>query len=193
MQITVNQSRPWEALTIDLRIRAAGQQQQDLLIAMYDCFDPLGGALGLPPRREDERHRWVLSALGHCVNVAVFSQARGAVGHCFLAADQSGSAEMAVFVHQDFRRRGIGTALVKAALEWGYAAGVRRVWTLASSDNTAALCLQKRCGFRLTSSGPDDVEMGIELSPASPTDMLQIASVEGGLEKLAPAQIPKPA
>jgi GNAT superfamily N-acetyltransferase len=189
MQITVDQNRPWQTLSIDLRISAAGQPQQDLLIAMYDRFDPLGGALGLPPRREDERHRWIQSALGYGVNVAAFSQAWGAVGHCFLADDKSGSAEMAVFVHQAFRRRGIGTALVKAALEWGYAAGVRRVWTIASSDNIAALCLQKSCGFRLTSSGPDDIEMEIELSPASPKDMLQIASVEGDLERVAPAQM----
>jgi hypothetical protein len=79
MQTIVDQRRPWQALSIDLRIHAAGQPQQDLLIAMYDQFDPLGGALGLPPRREDERHRWVQSALSHRVNVAAFSQPRGVV------------------------------------------------------------------------------------------------------------------
>jgi len=91
MQIAVDQLRPWQKLSIDLRIHAAGQPQQDLLIAMYDQFDRLGGALGLPPRREDERHRWVKSVFRHRVNVAVFSQAQGAVGHCFLAADTPGS------------------------------------------------------------------------------------------------------
>jgi GNAT superfamily N-acetyltransferase len=130
---------------------------------MYDRFDPLGGALGLPPRTAEARCEWIGSALGQRVNVAAFLPVGEVVGHCFLAADKPASAEMAVFVHQESRRIGVGTALVKEALAWGGGAGLRRVWSMTSSDNRAALLLQKNCGFRLTKSVSLVTELEIDL------------------------------
>jgi GNAT superfamily N-acetyltransferase len=147
----------------DIQIRAVGLPQRDLLIEMYDRFEPLGVALGLPPWRADARRDWIGFALGHKLNLAALSPAGAVVGHCFLVADQAGSAELAMFVHQKFRRRGVGTALVMAALEWGGVAGLRRVWTLTSCDNEAALRLQEKCGFCLTNSGCPETELEINL------------------------------
>ena len=132
---------------------------------MYDQFDPLGGAHGLPPLTKDARHDWIESALRQEVNLGAFSGARNLVGHCFLASDGPSSAEMAVFVHQDFRRHGAGVSLVKAALEKGCAAGFRRIWTMTSSDNIAALRMLKNCGFRMANSIFPAVELEIELPP----------------------------
>jgi GNAT superfamily N-acetyltransferase len=146
----------------DIQIRGIGPPQRDLLIAMYDRFDPLGAALGLPPRTAERRCEWIGSALGQKVNVAAFSVGE-VVGHCFLAADKAASAEIAVFVHQESRRIGVGTALVKAALDWGGAVGLRRVWSMTSSDNRVALRLQKNCGFRLTKSVSLETELEIFL------------------------------
>ena len=150
----------------EIRIGAIGRQQRDLLVEMYDRFEPLGMALGLPPRREEARREWTEEALGHKMNLAAFSPAGAVAGHCFLVAGEAGSAEMAIFVHQDFRRRGIATALVRAALEWACAEGLRRVWTLTGSDNRAALRLQEKCGFRLTNYGFYGVELEIDLPVA---------------------------
>jgi RimJ/RimL family protein N-acetyltransferase len=147
----------------DIQIQAIGPRQRDPLISMYDRFDPLGAALGLPPRTAEARLEWIGSALGQIVNVAAFSPAGEVVGHCFLAADKPGSAEMAVFVHQESRRRGIGAALVKAALKWGGAAGLQRVWAVTSSDNEPALRLQMNCGFRLIESAFGVAELDIDL------------------------------
>jgi GNAT superfamily N-acetyltransferase len=147
----------------DIQIRGIGPPQRDLLITMYDQFDPLGAALGLPPRTAEARCEWIGSALGQKVNVAAFSPAGAVVGHCFLAADKPASAEMAVFVHQESRRIGVGTALVKAALDRGGSEGLRRVWSMTSSDNRVALRLQKNCGFRLTKSVSLETELEIDL------------------------------
>jgi GNAT superfamily N-acetyltransferase len=102
-------------------------RQRDLLYDMYDRFDPLGGALGLPPPVAEMRRSWIGYALCQKVNVAAFSTEGRVVGHCFLVADDSESAELAVFVDQKCRSIGIGTELVKAALNWAAAVGVRRV------------------------------------------------------------------
>jgi RimJ/RimL family protein N-acetyltransferase len=147
----------------DIRIGAIGRPHQSLLIEMYDRFDPLGVALGLPPRREEARREWAEDALSHTINLAAFSPGGAMAGHCFLVAGKAGSAEMAIFVHQDFRRRGIATALVKAALEWACLEGLQRVWTLTGSENRAALRLQENCGFRLTNYGFYGVELEIHL------------------------------
>jgi RimJ/RimL family protein N-acetyltransferase len=130
---------------------------------MYDRFAPLGAAFGLPPQKAAARRAWIERALGHKVNVAAFSLAGEIVGHCFLAADKPGSAELAIFVRQESRRKGIGTALAKAALERGGAAGLRRVWSITSSDNRAALRLQMNCGFHPRTSISYEAELEIEL------------------------------
>lgn len=150
-------------MNADIQIQAIGPPQRDPLITMYDRFDPLGAALGLPPRAAEARLKWIGSALGQIVNVAAFSPAGEVVGHCFLAADKPGSAEVAVFVHQEFRRRGIGAALLDIALEWGWAAGLGRVWAVTASDNSAALRLLMSCGFRLMESAFGVAELDIDL------------------------------
>jgi RimJ/RimL family protein N-acetyltransferase len=133
---------------------------------MYDRFEPLGAALGLPPRWEEARREWLDVAMSHKMNLAAISPVGAAVGHCFLVDDQAGSAELAIFVHQEFRRRGIATALLKAVLEWGSAEGLRRVWTLTGAENTAALRLQERLGFHLTNSAFYGSELEIHLPVA---------------------------
>jgi GNAT superfamily N-acetyltransferase len=147
----------------DIRIRAVGQPQRDLLIEMYDRFEPLGAALGLPPRGEEARREWIEGALSHKVNLAAFSPAGAAIGHCFLVADKASSAELAIFVDHEFRRRGVGTALVKAVSEWGGVWGLRRIWTLTGSENRAALRLQQRLGFHLTKTAFYGAELEIHL------------------------------
>jgi RimJ/RimL family protein N-acetyltransferase len=150
----------------DIRISAVGRPQWDLLIGMYDRFEPLGAALGLPPRGEESRREWIEAVLCHKMNLAAFSPAGAAVGHCFLVGDKAGSAEMAIFVHQEFRKRGVATALVRAVLEWGGGEGLRRVWTLTGSENTAALRLQEKLGFRLTKCAFYGIELEIDLPVA---------------------------
>lgn len=150
-------------MNAEIQIQAIGPPQRDLLISMYDRFDPLGAALGLPPGTAEARHKWIGSVMGQIVNIGALSPAGEVVGHCFLAAGKPGSAEMAVFVHQESRGRGIGTALLKKALDWGGAAGLRRVLALTASDNRAALRLLMSCGFRLIQSAFAVAELDIDL------------------------------
>jgi L-amino acid N-acyltransferase YncA len=153
----------------DIQIRSVGLAQRDLLIRMYDRFHPLGGSLGLPSCKAEARRAWIDHSLRHTVNVVAFSPAGEVVGHCMLATDAPGSAEMAIFVHQQSRRRGIGRTLLRAALERAVAAGLRRVWSLISPDNRAALRLQESCGFRITKSMPLEAEMEINLCGSAGT------------------------
>ena len=158
-----NLSATRERAVSGIQIRVEGAVERDLLVKMYDEFEPLGVAFGLPPFSAAARRNWIAGALAHKVNSVALSPEGAAVGHCFLAVDPSGSAEIAIFVRQEHRRRGIGKALVCSVLERGTAAGVRRVWSITSPDNRAALRLQQSCGFRVSKSVPPAFELEIEL------------------------------
>jgi len=53
-----------------------------------------------------------------------------------------------VFVTEGFRDRGIGSALVKAFMEWSKEMGVNRVFVRTYADNVGAIELYERLGFR---------------------------------------------
>jgi ribosomal protein S18 acetylase RimI-like enzyme len=56
------------------------------------------------------------------------------------------------------RQRGIGRALLDAAVAGLAADGVRRVWLVTTNDNLAALRLYQRAGFRLTALRPGAID-----------------------------------
>jgi GNAT superfamily N-acetyltransferase len=75
-----------------------------------------------------------------------------------------GEAEIAFFVQQAYRRRGIGTALVKALLRWAEQRGWRRVWAMSVAENVLAMRLLQRCGFCFLKYVLPGIELDIELS-----------------------------
>ena len=169
----------------DIRIQPVSFAELDPLVRMYDQFEPLGAALSLPPYDADVRRGWIEFALAHRLNLGAFSRDGRSIGHSFLVTDEAHSAELAIFVHQDFRRRGIGTSLLQAMLSWGERAGLRRIWTLTASDNRAALRLQMKCGFRVKDPASPEIVMEIDLPRARPAPALQLerATLVAGLRR----------
>ncbi len=68
------------------------------------------------------------------------------------------------------RRRGVGRALLEAAVDALRAAGVRRAWLVTTNDNLPALRLYQRTGWRLAALRPGAVdEARRTLKPSIPT------------------------
>jgi len=153
-----------------IQIRPIGPVALNFLLRMYNRFDPLGAALGLPPIRTEARRQWICEALTRGANVAAFIPAGDVVGHCFLSQASPDSAELAIFVHQDHRRQGAATSLIKAALALAAASGIRRVWSTTSPDNRPAVHLLFRCGFRPAAMALEEIEMEIDLRESWPLD-----------------------
>ena len=146
-----------------LRVRPATPDDREFLLGMYRSFDPLGAAQGLPPRSEEARRIWIDRALQAEINVGAFSTAGDLAGHAFLASSDAGEAELAVFVNQAYRRRGIATALVRAVLQGAEHLGLRRILAMTASENVPALRLLKRCGFRSVRFTFPVMELELEL------------------------------
>lgn len=138
---------------------------------MYETFQPRGAAKGLPPVRADKLTRWLQHLEGRGYSLVAVHRADGRVaGHVALVQSSESEAELAVFVHQEFRGHGLGTALGRAAVQHAEQHGCRRLWATVSPGNSAAVRMVRACGFRtIPSSRIPDLEMELVLENR-PTD-----------------------
>ena len=136
-------------------LRRATAADRDALLEMYVTFEPKGASLGLPPLLNVEE--W-LDWLTPGSNFVVQADQR-IVGHGVLCPEGD-SAEVAIFVHQGFRGRGLGRLLLRTLVEEAQRMGLRRVWGVTELDNLPMLRLANSLGFV---SGDDPGEFYLDL------------------------------
>ena len=137
-------------------IRRLREEDRPLMEQMYASFPGQDVALGLPPRDLGRLRSW-LASLQSGVNLVAVTEDRMA-GHLVLMP-KGHSAEMALFVHPDFRRQGIAAALARAAVEEGRALGLRFLWVLISSSNYAARTGLLKFGFHVAWEGLGEAQL----------------------------------
>jgi len=77
--------------------------------------------------------------------------------------------EFTIFVHQDYRCLGLGTALTRLAVAFSGQCGFAEVYLTTELSNLAALRLYRRVGFVVTSSFGEECEMKLVIAgSASP-------------------------
>src|SRR5262249_6094500 len=121
---------------------------QDLnpLEQMYSSYTPLGGTFGFPPPDPARRQKW-LDDFREGINLVAYVNGTLA-GHLVLLS--TGSAlELVAYVHQDFRRQGVVTALLNAAIAEARSGGYSKIWLLVAKDNIAAQRGLQKLGFRV--------------------------------------------
>lgn len=123
-------------------LHRATPADREALVDFYRRFEPKGASLGLPPHKEPER--W-LEALSGYPNFIV--QKQGAiVAHAVLCAEGA-EGEVAVFVGEGYRGRGLGRCLLSELVVEARRLGLRRVWGLTELDNIPMLRLAHSLGF----------------------------------------------
>lgn len=127
---------------LSFKLSQATPSDRDELLTMYLSFEPKGAALGLPPRSQPER--W-LDSLSQFPNFVVKAEGR-VVGHGAVYIEKE-SGELIVFVHQDFRGRGLGKLLLVELLDEARRLGLRRVWGMTEPGNFAMIRLALSLGF----------------------------------------------
>jgi ribosomal protein S18 acetylase RimI-like enzyme len=75
--------------------------------------------------------------------------------------------EFTIFVHQDFRGRGLGTALTRRALTFAAAIGFAQAFLTTELSNYPALRLYKKMGFEIRSACGDECEMRLDIVSAA--------------------------
>jgi diamine N-acetyltransferase len=135
---------------------------------MYADFRPKRVAQGLPPTRAILQRRWLDRVLGRGVHLAAEVDGR-IVGHIMLMPmREEGSVELASFLHQSARNRGIGTALNRVALDIAREMGYERVWLSVEPSNRAAVRSYEKAGFRRLPGSlfAPEIEMAVSLGVA---------------------------
>src|SRR5690606_20014607 len=164
LQQTDRSGRPYLVRHYDPADRAA-------LEAMYADFEPKRAAQGLPPERPERLRAWLDRVLSAGMHLVVEVGGR-VLGHVMLIPMDGGTTELANFLHQSIRNRGIGTALNRLAAELAREAGYRRLWLSVEPSNRAAVRSYQNAGFRqLPGSlwGPEiDMALDLEAGPARP-------------------------
>jgi RimJ/RimL family protein N-acetyltransferase len=132
------------------------------LEAMYDAFEPKRVAQGLPPSDRLQRTRWLTAVLGSGHHLVAEIGGR-ILGHGMLLPFREREAELANFLHQSARDRGIGTIMNAALLELGRELGLHRVWLSVEPFNRRAIRSYEKVGFQRRAMSPWAPEIEMEV------------------------------
>ena len=135
------------------------------LVSMYADFEPKRAAQGLPPPGEARIRIWLVPVLARGRHIVMESEGR-LRGHIMLIPRNDDSIELANFLHQSIRGRGLGTAMNMLALRLAREAGAARVWLSVEPGNRAAVRSYEKVGFRRLPGSLWAPEIEMELSLA---------------------------
>ncbi|MGO8786994.1 MAG: N-acetyltransferase family protein [Terriglobia bacterium] len=146
----------------ELEVRSFAREDFGALVQMYKSFEPKRVAQGLPPPDVPRIAHW-LDRLEQKSQALLAWDGRKAVAHTILCPMPAGSVEFTIFVHQDYREEGLGTALSRNTLSWAIGMGFTHAYLTTETSNFRALRLFRKLGFHTTSSYGDEVEMNLAL------------------------------
>lgn len=137
------------------------------LVAMYKVFEPKRVAQGLPPPDVPRITQWLDQLQQKSRALLVWDGAR-VVAHAILCPISDAAVEFTIFVHQDFRRIGLGTALTGLAVAFSGQCGFAEVFLTTEISNLAALRVYRRVGFQVSSSFGEECEMKLVIGGSPP-------------------------
>jgi L-amino acid N-acyltransferase YncA len=97
-----------------------------------------------PPVDVDERTAVFAATVGGSVVAAAGGRV---VGMIHVEASRHGFGEFGMLVDRDWRGRGVGSALVEAAIDWARGAGLHKLCLEVFPHNAAGIALYRRAGF----------------------------------------------
>jgi GNAT superfamily N-acetyltransferase len=156
-------------------VRDYAPPDRTALEAMYADFEPKRAAQGLPPEGREAVRRWLDRSLARGRHLVVEIDG-DLLGHVMLVPVEADTLELANFLHQSIRDRGIGTALSSVAVRVARDAGCRRVWLSVEPSNRAAVRSYQKAGFRRLpgSHWAPEVEMEVLLAPEAGPDEVSV-------------------
>lgn len=138
-------------------------EHREQLVGMYRGFAPDERAQGVPPFDDDRIAPWLDGLLESGWNVVAVSDGVFA-GHALYTPRDADEPELAVFVHQNYQNRGLGTELCRHVVATAAAADRDALVLEVESRNRVAVRIYEKLGFeRVESSRAGDRRPQIEL------------------------------
>jgi ribosomal protein S18 acetylase RimI-like enzyme len=148
-----------------LQVRVVEYQEAffQALVRMYEDFEPKRGAQGLPPVGRDRLVSWLRPLCDNNLNLIALLEDR-VIGHSILCPMNTGGAEFAIFIHQEFRNQGIGSQLTGVTLQYGRTKGLQSIWLTVEVNNFSAIRVYRKMGFEISGTYYPEVEMALDLA-----------------------------
>lgn len=147
----------------NIQVVLAGDKGLMKLLSFYESFEPKGAFEGLPPALKKDRRKWVIGLMGGWRNFLLLD-GEEVIGHVGVTLGESDLEEVIIFVHQNYRGKGIGSMALRHVGDLMAREGCRRLWLTVESTNTSAIRCFQKAGFRLTSKElKPEVEMVMDL------------------------------
>jgi RimJ/RimL family protein N-acetyltransferase len=133
-------------------VRLMEPRDRAALHEMYLDFLPKRAAQGLPPETEYAQKRWLDHILkgGEHLLLEIDATVRGHL--MLIPMDDGQTMELAIYLHQSIRGRGIGTAMNKLAVNLARVEGYRKVWLSVEVTNVPAIRSYQKAGFKRTAA-----------------------------------------
>jgi ribosomal protein S18 acetylase RimI-like enzyme len=146
-----------------LEVRPFAREDFAALVQMYKSFEPKRVAQGIPPPDVPRIAHW-LDQLAQKSQALLAWDGGKVVAHTILCPMPANAVEFTIFVHQDYREEGLGTALSRQTLAWARRRGFACVYLTTEISNFRALRLFRKLRFQTTSSYGDEIEMKLDLA-----------------------------
>jgi RimJ/RimL family protein N-acetyltransferase len=118
-----------------------GRAMAELFAAVAEERD---GIATEPPVDVDER----ADQFARSADASIVAEAGGRViGMIHVEASRHGFGEFGMHVDRDWRGSGVGTALLRAAIDWSRGQGLHKLCLEVFPHNTAGIALYSKCGF----------------------------------------------
>jgi RimJ/RimL family protein N-acetyltransferase len=129
-EFTIRRARPEDAL-----------EMVRLLAVVAEERDRIGTE---PPVDIDARSE----EFARTAEASVIAEAGGRiVGHAHVERDRFGAGEFGILIDAGWRGRGVGSALMLAAIEWARAQGLHKLCLEVFPTNAPAIALYRKYGF----------------------------------------------
>jgi GNAT superfamily N-acetyltransferase len=145
-----------------IKIMPYEEEYFESLVSMYDTHYPLGSVQGLPPPDAGKRRQWVHDMIIRGMNLVALNE-DNVIGHVTLFSIQTNRVEYFIFIHQDFQRQGIGTAMTLYAIDWALQKNISTIWLCVERKNCVAISLYNKLGFKRIASEDSEWEMTLTL------------------------------
>jgi putative acetyltransferase len=144
-------------------IRPLTVNDRDKLFSMFNSMSIKALEYSAAPYTMDVIDRWVNNIQSMIAFVAKY--AHDVVGYAsiykFPRQRMKGIGDLAIYVHQDFHRVGLGTALTEKLLEQARKDGMHRIHLSVVAENVAAIELYRKFGFKAEGT-PKDAFFGFD-------------------------------
>jgi len=145
-----------------MMVREFNSNNYSPLIKMYNSLEVDDQTMGVPPQKTKALEQWLDYILSEGWNLIANHDDR-IVGHGAVTPQSEDEPEFVIFVHREYRDRGIGTELVKQVLAYTESMDYRNIVLDVAKTNQRAISVYESLGFDIVSETPMYKQMQMPL------------------------------